>query len=125
MPYNSVTEHPGPLKVSMVSTLIFALVSKSVDRISKFALIKKLGKKIKNFRLGCQGVRKIYLEKNYKNVKKIANFFIKANFEILTTDLDTRPKISVLTFESLSGAGCSVSDFYGFFKFNFLKSVIL
>ena len=42
MPYNSLTEHPGPLKVSMVSTLIFALVSKSVDRISKFALIKKL-----------------------------------------------------------------------------------
>ena len=45
MPYNSVTEHPGPLKPSMVSTLVFGLISKSVDRISKFALIKKLGKK--------------------------------------------------------------------------------
>ena len=49
MPYNSVTEHPGPLKLLMVGTLIFALVSKFVDRISKFALIKKLGKKIKFF----------------------------------------------------------------------------
>ncbi|KAF0147143.1 MAG: hypothetical protein FD143_3101 [Ignavibacteria bacterium] len=47
MPCNSVTEHPGPLKLSMVGTLIFGLVSKSVDRISKFALIKKLGKKLK------------------------------------------------------------------------------
>ena len=46
MPYNSVTEHPGPIKLSVVGTLIFALVSKSVDRISKFALIKKLGKKL-------------------------------------------------------------------------------
>ena len=36
----------------MVGTLIFALVSKSVDRISKFDLIKKLGKKFKTFRLG-------------------------------------------------------------------------
>ena len=36
--------------------------------------------------------------------------FIKANFEILRTDLDTRPKISVLTFESLSGTGCSVRE---------------
>ena len=52
MPYNSVTEHPGPLKLSMVSTLIFGLVSKSVDRISKFALIKKLGKKFKFFGQG-------------------------------------------------------------------------
>ena len=52
MPYNSVTEHPGPLKLSMVGTLIFALVSKSVDRISKFALIKKLGKKFRFFGLG-------------------------------------------------------------------------
>ena len=49
MPYNSVTEHPGPLKLLMVGTLIFALVSKSVYRISKFALIKKLGKKFKFF----------------------------------------------------------------------------
>ena len=47
MPYNSVTEHPGPLKLSMVVTLIFGLVSKSVDRISKFALIKKIGKNVK------------------------------------------------------------------------------
>ena len=45
-------EHPGPLRLSMVGILIFALVSKSVDRISKFALIKKLGKKIKFFGLG-------------------------------------------------------------------------
>ena len=52
MPYNSVTEHPGPLKLSMVSTQICGLVSKSVDRISKFALIKKLGKKFKIFGLG-------------------------------------------------------------------------
>ena len=36
------------------------------------------------------------------------NLFIKANFEILTTDLDTRPKISVLTLQSLRGPGCSV-----------------
>ena len=49
MPYNSVTEDPGPLKLLMVGTLIFGLVSKSVDRISKFALIKKVGKKIKFF----------------------------------------------------------------------------
>ena len=46
MPYNSVTEHPGPLRLLMVGTLIFALVSKSVYRISKFALIKNLGKKL-------------------------------------------------------------------------------
>ena len=52
-------------------TLIFALVSKSVDRISIFALIKKLGKKIKNFRLGCQGVRKFSLEKKLEKCKKI------------------------------------------------------
>ena len=51
MPYNSVTEHPGPIKLSMVSTLIFALVSKSVDRISKFALLKKLGKNFHFFGL--------------------------------------------------------------------------
>ena len=70
MPYNSVTEHPGPLKLSKVSTLIFGLVSKSVDRISKFALIKKVGKKFNNFRLGCQGVRKIYLEKNFEKCTK-------------------------------------------------------
>ena len=56
MPYISVTEHPGPLKLSMVVKLIFGLVSKSVDRISKFALIKKLGKKCKNFGLGLKGV---------------------------------------------------------------------
>ena len=31
----------------LVSRLIFGLVSKSVDRISKFALIKKLGKNLK------------------------------------------------------------------------------
>ena len=59
MPDNSVTEHPGPPKLLMVGTLVFALVSKSVDRISKFALIIKLGKKFKNFRLGWKGVRKI------------------------------------------------------------------
>ena len=58
MPYNSVTEHPEPLKLSMVVTLIFGLVSKSVDRISKFALIKKLGKKLK-----ISGLEKKVLEK--------------------------------------------------------------
>ena len=47
-PYNSVTEHPGPLKLSKVSTLIFCLESKSVVSFSKFALIKKL-EKIFNF----------------------------------------------------------------------------
>ena len=46
MPYNSVTEHPGPLKLWRVRRLIFGLVSKSVVRISKFALIKKLEKKL-------------------------------------------------------------------------------
>ena len=55
MPYNSVKEHPGPLKLAMLSTLIFGLVSQSVDRISKFALIKKLGKNLKFSALG--GVR--------------------------------------------------------------------
>ena len=49
MPYISVTEHPGPLKHSMVVTLIFGLVSKSVDRISKFALIKKLANFVQIF----------------------------------------------------------------------------
>ena len=52
MPYNSVTEHPGPIKLSMVGIIIFALVSKSVDRISKSALIKKLGKNLQFFGLG-------------------------------------------------------------------------
>ena len=52
MTYNSATEHPGPLKLSMVSTLISGLVSKSVSRISKFTLIKKLGKKFTFFGLG-------------------------------------------------------------------------
>ena len=47
MPYNSVTEHPWPIKLLMIGTLIFGLVSKSVDRISKFALINKLGKNFK------------------------------------------------------------------------------
>ena len=51
MPYISVTEHPGPFKLSMGVTLIFGLVSKSVDTISKFALIKKLEKKLKISRL--------------------------------------------------------------------------
>ena len=54
-PYNSVTEHPGPLKLWMVWTLIFGLVSKPAVRISKFALIKKL-EKIKFFSWG-GGVR--------------------------------------------------------------------
>ena len=67
-PYNSVTEHPGHLQLWMVRRLIFILVSKSEVRISKFALIKKLGKNFINFRLGCQGDRKIYLEKNSRKI---------------------------------------------------------
>ena len=49
---------------------------------------------------------------NFENF--FPNFFIKANFEILTTDLDTRPKSSVLTIESLRGPGCSVTELLGF-----------
>ena len=46
-PYNSVTEHPGPVKLSKVRTLFFVLVSKSAVRISIFALIKILGNFLK------------------------------------------------------------------------------
>ena len=53
---------------------------------------------------------KFSLEKKLEKCKKVANFFIKANFEILTMDLDTRPKISVLTLQSLGGPGCSVPE---------------
>ena len=45
-----------------------------------------------------------------KNVNFFPNFFIKANFEILSTDLDTRAKISVPIIESLRGPGCSVTE---------------
>ena len=49
-------------------------------------------------------------KKKLENLKKFANFFIKANFEILTTDLDTRPKIRGLTLQSLGSPGCSVTE---------------
>ena len=47
--YISVTEHPGPLKLWRVWTVIFVLESKSGVRISKFALIKKVQKFFKFF----------------------------------------------------------------------------
>ena len=55
-------------------------------------------------------LEKFSKEKVRKMLKKFANFFIKANFEILSTDLDTRAKISVVTIKSLRGPGCSVTE---------------
>ena len=45
-----------------------------------------------------------------KNLNFFPNFFIKANFEILSTDLDTRAKISVPTIKSLMGQECCVTE---------------
>ena len=50
------------------------------------------------------------MAENFEILKFFTNFFIKANFEILSTDLDTRPKISVPTIKSLMGPGCSVRE---------------
>ena len=47
-----------------------------------------------------------------------SNFFIKANFEILTSDLEIRPKITVQTFQSLRGPG------WPFWRYKQLKNVI-
>ena len=44
------------------------------------------------------------------NLKLFSNFFILANFEILTLDLAIRPKITVLTLQSLRVPGCSVME---------------
>ena len=54
------------------------------------------------------------MAENFEILKFFPNFFIKANFEILSTDLDTRPKISWRTIESLRGPGCSVTELLGF-----------
>ena len=34
------------------------------------------------------------------------------NFEIGSSDLETREKITVMTFQSLMGPGCSVTEIY-------------
>ena len=45
-----------------------------------------------------------------KNLKIFLILFILMNFEILTSDLENRPKSRVLTFQGLRGPGCSVTE---------------
>ena len=47
-------------------------------------------------------LEKFSKKKVRKILKTFANFFIKANFEILSTELDTRPKIRVLKKMSIT-----------------------
>ena len=64
----------------------------------------------KNFKYPDSTCQALALNSKEKNLKNFSEFFIFSNIEILTHELDTRPKICVLTIQRLTGPRSSVTD---------------